>query len=199
MSLLTLDRLSSARLSPVSLKCQPGECHAILGPSGSGKSVLLRLIADLDPGDGEASLRGVPRSRMSGPQWRREVVYCQAEAGWWHERVAEHFPDREAATAAMSRLGLAAGKLDAMVHELSTGERQRLGLIRALLLRPSVLLLDEPTASLDAQSTMQVEQEMRRCLQDGRAVLLVTHSAEQAERMATHSWRMEQGRLERRA
>lgn len=199
MSLLTLDSLSSARLEPVSLECRPGECHAILGPSGSGKSVLLRLIADLDPGEGSAALRGVPRSRMSGPQWRRQVVYCQAEAGWWHERAGEHFADRDAAIAVMNRLGLAADKLDAMVHELSTGERQRLGLIRALLLRPAVLLLDEPTAALDAQATAQVEQEMRSCMQAGCAVLLVTHSAEQARRMATHFWRMEHGRLERAA
>jgi putative ABC transport system ATP-binding protein len=199
MSLLTLDSLSSPRLAPVSLVCHPGECHAIQGPSGSGKSVLLRLIADLDPGGGNAALRGVPRSRMSGPQWRRQVVYCQAEAGWWHERAGEHFADRDAAIPLMSRLGLAADKLDAMVHELSTGERQRLGLIRALLLRPAVLLLDEPTAALDAQSTAQVEQEMRRCMQEGAAVLLVTHSGEQARRLATHSWRMEHGRLERAA
>ncbi|CAM3739453.1 ABC transporter domain-containing protein [Bordetella sputigena] len=199
MSLLTLDSLSSPRLAPVSLECQPGECHAILGPSGSGKSVLLRLIADLDPGEGNAALRGAPRSRMSGPQWRRQVVYCQAEAGWWHERAGGHFADRDAALTIMRRLGLAADKLDAMVHELSTGERQRLGLIRALLLRPAVLLLDEPTAALDAQSTAQVEQEMRRCMQEGSAVLLVTHSAEQARRMATHSWRMDHGHLERAA
>ncbi|ANN65962.1 ATP-binding cassette domain-containing protein [Bordetella bronchialis] len=197
MPLLQLSRLSSPRLEPVDLDCEAGECHAIQGPSGSGKSVLLRLIADLDPGAGTAALRGVDRSRMSGPQWRRQVVYCQAEAGWWHEAVAPHFPDRQAAIPFMERLGVAPAKLDAMVHELSTGERQRLGLIRALLLKPPLLLLDEPTAALDAHATLQVEQEIRARLRDGAAVLLVTHSPEQAGRLATHFWRMGQGRLER--
>lgn len=196
MPLLELKQLSSPRLSPVDLCCEPGDCHAVMGPSGSGKSVLLRLIADLDPGHGTAALRGVERSRMSGAQWRRQVVYCQAEAGWWHEQVAPHFPDSKAAIPIMERLGLSAEKLDAMVHELSTGERQRLGLIRALLLRPPVLLLDEPTAALDAQATLRVEQEIQACLRAGAAVLWVTHSAEQARRMATHTWRMQQGQLE---
>lgn len=196
MPLLELTQLSSPRLSPVDLRCEAGDCHAVLGPSGSGKSVLLRLIADLDPGQGTVALRGVDRARMSAPQWRRQVVYCQAEAGWWHEQVASHFPDRAAALAFMARLGLSPDKLDAMVHDLSTGERQRLGLIRALLLRPAVLLLDEPTASLDAQSTLRVEQEIEACRRDGAAVLWVTHSAEQARRVATHFWNMQQGRLE---
>ncbi|WP_235610756.1 ABC transporter ATP-binding protein [Bordetella sp. H567] len=199
MPLLELNQLSSPRLAPVDLCCEPGDCHAVMGPSGAGKSVLLRLIADLDPGHGTAALRGVPRSRMSGPQWRRQVVYCQAEAGWWHEQVAPHFPDPNVATPIMERLGLSADKLDAMVHELSTGERQRLGLIRALLLRPPVLLLDEPTAALDAQTTLRVEQEIQGCMRDGAAVLWVTHSAEQARRVATHCWRLHQGLLERAA
>jgi ABC-type sulfate/molybdate transport systems ATPase subunit len=82
------------------------------------------------------------------------------------------------------------------VNELSTGERQRLGLVRALALDPRVLLLDEPTAALDQAATGRVEAELRRYLEGGAAILMVTHSAEQAGRMARRSWRMEQGRLE---
>jgi ABC-type iron transport system FetAB ATPase subunit len=96
----------------------------------------------------------------------------------------------------MQRLGLSADKLDALVHELSTGERQRLGLVRALALAPRVLLLDEPTAALDQAATDQVEAELRRYLEGGAAILMVTHSPAQAERLARRSWRMEQGRLE---
>jgi len=194
--LLTLRGLYSERLSPVSLDLAAGECAAIMGPSGSGKSLLLRQVADLDPGHGVALLDGRPRSGMRGYEWRRKVIYCQAEAGWWDDRVAPHFTDRARALAIMDRLGLAADKLDVLVHELSTGERQRLGLVRALAQEPRVLLLDEPTAALDQAATDRVEAELRRYLGSGAAILMVTHSPAQAERMADRSWRMEQGRLE---
>lgn len=194
--LLRLRGLYSERLAPVSLDLAAGECAAVIGASGSGKSLLLRQVADLDPGHGEAELDGRRRSAMRGYEWRRHVVYCQAEAGWWDDHVSEHFADRAAAMAVMERLGLAESKLDALVHELSTGERQRLGLARALLQAPRVLLLDEPTAALDRAATGLVEQELLRVLAAGAAILLVTHSPEQAARLARRSWRMEQGRTE---
>ncbi|CAB5513810.1 putative iron export ATP-binding protein FetA [Achromobacter anxifer] len=194
--LLRLRGIYSERLSPVSLDLAAGECAAIMGPSGSGKSLLLRQVADLDPGHGEAELDGRPRSGMRGYAWRRQVMYCQAEAGWWDDLVAPHFADLAKAAAIMERLGLSRDKLDAQVHELSTGERQRLGLVRALALEPRALLLDEPTAALDQAATDKVEAELRRYLDGGAAVLMVTHSPAQAERLARRSWRMEQGRLE---
>lgn len=194
--LLRLRGIYSERLAPVSLDLVAGECAAIVGASGSGKSLLLRQVADLDPGHGEAELNGRKRSAMRGFEWRRQVVYCQAEAGWWDDHVAAHYADRQAALDIMGRLGLAEAKLDALVHELSTGERQRMGLVRALMQAPRVLLLDEPTAALDQAATGLVEQELARVLQTGAAVLLVTHSAEQAGRLARRSWRMEQGRME---
>ena len=80
---------------------------AVMGPSGSGKSLLLRQVADLDPGEGEVELDGAPRSGMAGYEWRRQVIYCQAEAGWWEERVAAHFDDAAAAVGLVERLGLA--------------------------------------------------------------------------------------------
>ncbi|ASC67873.1 ATP-binding protein [Achromobacter denitrificans] len=194
--LLRLRGLYSPRLSPVSLDLATGECAAVMGPSGAGKSLLLRQVADLDPGSGEVELNGLARSAMKGFEWRRQVMYCQAEAGWWEDRVAPHFADRAKAAAVMARLGLAEDKLDALVNELSTGERQRLGLVRALALAPRVLLLDEPTAALDQAATGQVEEELRRYLDTGAAILMVTHSEEQARRLARRAWRMEQGRLE---
>ncbi|MNT13546.1 L-cystine import ATP-binding protein TcyN [compost metagenome] len=96
----------------------------------------------------------------------------------------------------MNRLGLPEAKLDALVHELSTGERQRMGLVRALLQRPRVLLLDEPTAALDQAATALVEAELSRFLAGGAGILLVTHSPEQAARLARRRWRMTQGHLE---
>lgn len=193
---LALKAVRSARLAAVDLALAPGECAAVMGPSGSGKSLLLRQVADLDPGEGEVELDGAPRSGMAGYEWRRQVIYCQAEAGWWEERVAAHFDDAAAAAGLVERLGLAPEKLQALVRELSTGERQRLGLARALVKRPRALLLDEPTAALDPDATVRVESEVRRYLDEGGAVLLVTHSEEQARRLCRRAWRMRQGKLE---
>lgn len=193
---LRLRGVYSQRLSPVSLDLAAGECAAITGASGSGKSLLLRQVADLDPGHGEVELDGARRSAMRGFEWRRKVVYCQAEAGWWDDHVAPHFTDRAQAQALMQALGLPSDKLDALVHELSTGERQRLGLARALAQAPRVLLLDEPTAALDQAATALVEAAMQRYLDGGAAILMVTHSPEQAQRLARRRWRMEAGRLE---
>ncbi|MDH2052134.1 ABC transporter ATP-binding protein [Achromobacter marplatensis] len=193
---LRLRGVYSQRLSPVSLDLAAGECAAITGSSGSGKSLLLRQVADLDPGHGEVELDGARRSAMRGFEWRRKVVYCQAEAGWWDDHVAPHFTDRAQAQALMQALGLPSDKLDALVHELSTGERQRLGLARALAQAPRVLLLDEPTAALDQAATALVEAAMQRYLDGGAAILMVTHSPEQAQRLARRRWRMEAGRLE---
>ena len=104
---LALKAVRSARLAAVDLALAPGECAAVMGPSGSGKSLLLRQVADLDPGEGEVELDGAPRSGMAGYEWRRQVIYCQAEAGWWEERVAAHFDDAAAAVGLVERLGLA--------------------------------------------------------------------------------------------
>jgi ABC-type phosphate transport system ATPase subunit len=89
-----------------------------------------------------------------------------------------------------ARLGLTDGLLDGQVLRLSSGERQRLALIRALALDPCVLLLDEPTGALDAESTALVEAELRARLAQGTSILLVTHSPEQAARLASRQFHM---------
>jgi ABC-type iron transport system FetAB ATPase subunit len=193
---LRLRGVYSQRLAPVSLDLSAGECGAIVGPSGSGKSLLLRQVADLDPGHGEVELDGKPRSGMRGYEWRRQVVYCQAEAGWWDDHVAPHFPDCTQAEALMQTLGVSPEKLDTLVHELSTGERQRLGLARALAQQPRVLVLDEPTAALDQAATARVETALQHFLNGGAAILMVTHNPEQANRLARRTWRMAHGQLE---
>lgn len=183
--MLKLERLEVFGLEPVSLEVGKGECLAIEGPSGSGKTLLLRAIADLDLTSGDVSLDGTDRFAMSGPEWRRRVRYAAAEPGWWGVAPREHFHDLSSAEALVRQLGLEPAILDRPVTELSTGERQRLALARAIEDSPVILLLDEPTGALDAKATARVEKLLKRELKAGHAIVLVSHAAEQVKRLAT--------------
>ena len=193
--MLKINRLTRPGLDPVNLELADGECIALGGPSGSGKSMLMRAIVDLDPNSGEVSLDGVSREAIPAPLWRRRVVYVPAESGWWADRVADHFADPDRAVPLMGRLGLAAEALEWDVERLSTGEKQRLALTRAFLADPRVLLLDEPTSGLDPEAAVKVEGMLLERLQSGTAIMLVTHDAGQAERMASRHFLMEAGVL----
>ena len=194
---LRIVNLHSRLAGPFDLELAAGECLAITGPSGSGKSLFLRLVTDLDPGEGEVLLDGVERRALPAPAWRRKVTYSAAEPGWWHERIADHFPGetRNFAICMAPRLALPLALLDAQVVQLSTGERQRTALIRILALQSPVLLLDEPTGALDEASTALVEDVLRECLATGVTIAMVTHSAAQAERLGHRHLRMENRRL----
>jgi len=170
-----------------------GEALAVSGPSGSGKSLFLRALADLDPNDGALALGGEDRNAMPAPRWRRRVTYVPAESGWWAELVREHFEDWDAAAPSAARLGIPAAAGDWPVSRLSTGERQRLALLRALVQGAEVLLLDEPTSGLDVEATWAVEARLREFLADGGALVFVTHDPAQARRLARRSLRFDNG------
>src|ERR1700712_2339544 len=183
---LSVRGLRSTHGGPFDMDIDAGECVSLMGPSGAGKTLFMRLVADLDPGTGEVRLSGRERDTWTAPQWRSQVVYQTAEPAWWKPSVASHFPAHmlDEVRRLQPLLGLPDGTVDADVERLSTGERQRLALLRSLARKPKVLLLDEPTASLDAASTMAMESLLQRCLDDGLSVLWVTHSREQAHRVA---------------
>lgn len=192
--MLRLEQLQPHGLDPIDLEIGPGECIAVQGASGSGKSLLLRAIADLDPCPGEAMLDGISRSAMAGPAWRRRVMYVAAESGWWAERVGEHFEDWQGVVRRHGTLGLSTGCDEWMVELLSTGERQRLALLRAIEQVPSMLLLDEPTSGLDAAAIAAAEALLDDCRRGGMALIWVTHDPAQAARMATRRLNLADGR-----
>src|SRR5215468_3892368 len=157
MPILQVRDLRTNILKPACFSLLTGECVAVRGPSGAGKSLLLRAIADLDPSEGLVILDGRDRSTIAGPEWRRLVGYVTAEPEWWADTVGEHFCDWTASLAFVTELGLPDAAKAWPITRLSTGERLRLALVRALMRRPKVLPLDEPTAALDATSAAAVE------------------------------------------
>ena len=195
---LLVKDLRSEFAGPFELSLGAGACAAITGASGSGKSLFLRMIADLDPNQGQVWLNGQERGAMPAPQWRKQAAYVSAESGWWADRVIEHFAvdGRSEVGALAARIGLRGALLDAPVAQLSTGEKQRFALVRALLPSPPVLLLDEPTGPLDEKSVVQVEALLRERMAAGVSVLLVTHDSNQAERLGGQRYRMVAGHLE---
>lgn len=190
MSGLTLKGFGTALLDPLDLALASGECITLSGPSGSGKSLLLRAIADLDPHAGQAWCDGIAQSDLSGPAWRQRVGLLPAESAWWNDRVSDHFKLLDPGMLAQLDLPTACG--DWQVNRLSSGERQRLSLLRLLANRPHVLLLDEPTANLDQANIERAESLIERWRREhATAVLWVSHDKAQQRRVASRSLRIE--------
>lgn len=184
---------------PIDLAIDAGEIVALSGASGSGKSMLLRACADLDPHRGNLFLTENDTEReareFTAPRWRRRVGLLPAESQWWHDIVGDHY-NGDVATPWLETLGFTTETLRWPVARLSTGERQRLSLLRTLSVRPRVLLLDEPTASLDPENVAAVEAliELYR-IEEGAAILWVSHDPQQRVRVATRRYVMEDGGL----
>jgi ABC-type multidrug transport system ATPase subunit len=191
---LKVDHLRVGALSPVSFALAAGQCLFVSGASGSGKTRLLRALADLDPAEGTIMLEGAERSEMPAPEWRRLVRYVAAEPGWWAPVPRPHFSaEIEAVAPLVEVLGLERETLDRPLAQLSTGERLRLGLIRAVCGKPKVLLLDEPLAGLDHEASQRVEALIAAELDLGRIVVLVSHQRAAIQRRARAELSIEAG------
>jgi len=180
---LSIQNLVFQKLGPFSFQINTNECVSLTGPSGAGKTLLLRAIADLDPHQGDASLDGEACSALPAPQWRRLVGLLPAKSVWWFDTVGEHFERHEEKW--LNALGFGRDVLSWTVSRLSSGEQQRLSVLRMLQNQPRALLLDEPTANLDPENITRVElliseyREQQQC-----AVIWVSHDRDQARRVA---------------
>lgn len=194
MSRLRIERLSRPGVNVNGLVIDAGTCAALHGPSGGGKTLLLRAVADLDEAEGEVWLDDQSRSAMRAPQWRQQVMYVASESHWWARLVREHAANWPADD--LEALGLGPDVLDWEIQRLSSGERQRLALARAISRSPAVLLLDEPTANLDGSNTERVERLVEAWRRRTKGcVLWVSHAPDQRTRVASTHYRVEAGEL----
>ncbi len=192
---LDVRELRSDVLGPWSLSAARGEIIVLSGTSGSGKTRLLRAIADLDPCTGEVRLDGATREGYRPADWRGLVAYLSTDSRWWRDTAGEHFHPSE--WTEPTRLGLPADVLAQPLSRLSSGERQRLALLRLLARNPRVLLLDEPTANLDSESTRLVEALLLDYRDHSRAAMLwVSHDPGQTTRLDARRLGMRAGYLE---
>ena len=187
--MLRIEKLKVKPLPPMSFAVQDGECLAIEGPSGSGKTRLLRAIADLDPAPGLIFLNGVERNEIPGHEWRSRVRYASAEPVWWSETAraafaSPHKSAQERLARLLSALALSPKILDQPIATLSTGERQRLALIRALFDEPQVLLLDEPASALDSEAAALAAELIRFQILAGRSVVVTAHEQSTISKLA---------------
>ncbi len=193
----------------VDLDLAEGETLIVVGPSGCGKSTLLRLIAGLErPDRGSIQLGGASLNDtivFTPPEQRAVGMVFQGLALFPHLTVADnvgfglHRLKRSERTARVQEELRAVGLGDLghrYPHQLSGGQQQRVAIARSLILRPRVLLMDEPFSDLDGETRGKVRNEVRRILQEhGTAAIIVSHDAEDARHLGGRMVRMEQGRL----
>ncbi len=196
-------------LSVGELELHPGRLYALTGPNGAGKSTLLRLLAGLEPPDsgalrldGEVATAGVALRRL-----RRQATLVEQSPFLFDASVYENLAfglrlrevggdlQRRRIARALEAVGLA-GFEHRRARALSGGEAQRVALARALVLRPRVLLLDEPTGGLDCEALPLFEAWLSALPAEGVTVVLSTHDAAQPGRLGGETLRLRAGRLE---
>ncbi|NBB85647.1 MAG: ATP-binding cassette domain-containing protein [Bacteroidetes bacterium] len=213
--MVTLDNVSKtygqeAAVAPLSLAVAPEQTTVLIGPSGSGKSTLLRLMIGLiTPDAGVVTFAGEPLTPATVQEARHRMGYVIQEGG-----LFPHLSARRNVTLLARHLGWAEGRIDARVEELtrlvqlapgrlaqrpddlSGGQRQRVSLMRALMLDPAVLLLDEPLGALDPLIRADLQSDLRAIFQElQKTVVLVTHNMHEAAYFGDEIVLLRQGQI----
>ncbi|EGU19357.1 arginine ABC transporter ATP-binding protein ArtP [Vibrio mimicus] len=202
-------------LHDISFECANGETLVLLGPSGAGKSSLLRVLNLLETADhGQLHIAhqdfdfSQPLSEQQGLALRRKVgMVFQQYHLWPHMTVLDNLIEapvkvsgvaktqaKQQAMEILTTLQLA-DKADAWPLQLSGGQQQRVAIARALMMKPDVLLFDEPTAALDPEITNQVVKIIRELSGTGITQVVVTHEVDFAKKIASHVLYLEKGRI----
>ncbi|MGH7280563.1 MAG: ATP-binding cassette domain-containing protein [Polyangiaceae bacterium] len=186
-------------LAPTTLAVDAHERLALIGPSGCGKSTLLKMILGLVvPDAGRVLVADREITRENAREMRRRIGYVIQDGGLFpHMTARENITlvsrlDRKSESSTEKKVGeladlvrLTSAHLDRFPRQLSGGERQRVGLMRALMLDPDVLLLDEPLGALDPMVRAKLQEDLRRAFSElGKCVVLVTHDLAEAAYLA---------------
>lgn len=194
-----------------SLIFAPGELHLLVGDNGTGKTTFLKILAGLETADEAAfSLSGREfRGGRYPDALRREIVYVHQHPYLFSTSIAanisyglkqrkiESAVGERAVAEAMQWAGLEAVR-DVAPKRLSGGEKQRVALARALVLRAPVMLIDEPTASLDTKARDQIKALLETLRAEGRIVIIATHDPEMTKLPGATVWNLADGRISRR-
>lgn len=193
--MLLFKDLTTAHLTPQTRQLDNGRIVCLSGASGSGKSLLLRALADLDAHEGEVFLDATLQSATLAHLWRQWVRLVPAERQWWSDSVRDHFTESPD-PADLKALLLPDTALEWPVSRLSSGEKQRLALLRAISTVPRALLLDEPTANLDQTARLAIEDWLiTKIRANDWPTLWVAHDEDQIRRVADQHWQLESGQL----
>ncbi len=192
-------------LHRVSFALKRGELAVVAGASGSGKTTLLKCLNRLvEPSSGQIALGGMDTAGMSPVQLRRRIAMVWQTPFMFEGSVGEnlrraaHYSGTTVDDATCSRLleRVAFDRAsDADARTLSVGQQQRVAVARALVGQPRLLLCDEPTASLDRETSLRLESTLREMCADGMTIVFVTHDAAQADRIADRTLRLERHEL----
>ncbi len=184
------------------LEVRPGEIFGYLGPNGAGKTTTIRLLLDLiRPTRGRAEVLGLDPF-VDGPAVRRQIGYLPGELALWNQMTGRqllsylsHEWEMESLAPAeeiAERLDL---DLDRRVKDLSRGNKQKVGLVQALMHSPRLLMLDEPTSGLDPLVQREFYRLARQAKEEGRTVFLSSHVLSEVERIADRIGIIREGRL----
>ena len=187
---LTVKRNGRALIDDISVAFPAGKISMVLGHNGAGKTILIRTLHNLIAPDS---------GHVVGPRHSHQKMVFQKPI-LLRRSVRQHFEfacpglGDDAATSWLTRAGLA--EFSARnCHTLSGGEQQKLALIAAMASAPKLLFLDEPTANLDIESTVAIEDMIHDARQNGTSIVMISHSRSQAERLAEHIAFLESGKL----
>lgn len=193
-------------LKNISVDVDSGDFISVVGPSGSGKSTFLKLCAQLiSPTEGDIVYKNKSYLEYSPIEWRKSIGYCFQNPYLFGDTVIDNlkFPysirnkkiDLKRAEELLSIFKLKIDYLNNKVKNLSGGEKQRIALIRTLLFKPEILLLDEVTSALDVDNTLIVENIIQSLNREGITILWITHNPEQSKKYANKIISMENGEI----